>query len=80
MEAEMLLAKHKVFVEDITLHEPTYQAVVDFGNQLIAADHYGSNIIEARLAHLAEQWSDIQERMAARDKDLEENNLTQKVS
>ena len=44
----MLVAKHKVFLGDIEKHEPAYMATLEFGRQLIAAEHYGANIIEAR--------------------------------
>ena len=44
---------------------------------MLEAGHYGSNIIEARLGQLQGQWDDIHTRAEARDKDLEENNLTQ---
>ena len=49
MEAEMLRSKHTAFLGDLGKHNPAYQATVDFGNQLIAAEHYGANIIEARF-------------------------------
>ena len=79
MEAEMLLAKHKVFLEDLEKHTPTFEDTVNFGKQLQDAGHYGSHIIEARLDQLQAQWGDIGQKAAVRNKDLEENNLTQRV-
>ncbi|KAL5270487.1 hypothetical protein ACHWQZ_G001266 [Mnemiopsis leidyi] len=78
MEAEMLLSKHQAFVGDLEKHTPTFQATMDYGKELQNADHYGSNIIEARLKQLKAQWDDILQKSEARNKDLEENNLTQK--
>ena len=49
MEAEMLLSKHRTFVGDLEKHTPTFEATMDYGKELQDADHYGSNIIEARL-------------------------------
>ena len=49
MEAEMLLSKHQAFVGDLEKHTPTFEATMEYGKELQNADHYGSNIIEARL-------------------------------
>ena len=48
MEAEMLLSKHQAFVGDLEKHTPTFEATMEYGKELQNADHYGSNIIEAR--------------------------------
>ena len=49
MEAEMLLSKHQAFLGDLEKHAPTFEATMDYGKELQAADHYGSNVIEARF-------------------------------
>jgi hypothetical protein len=49
MEAEMLLSKHKAFVGDLEKHTPTFEATMTYGKELQDANHYGSNIIEARF-------------------------------
>ena len=59
MEAEMLLSKHQAFVGDLEKHTPTFQATMEYGKELQNADHYGSNIIEARFVGLIEILSYI---------------------
>lgn len=59
--AEALLERHQEYRTEIDSRAATFQAFEQFGNQLLASQHYASENIKQRLDDVAKARQDLEE-------------------
>lgn len=68
-----LIKKHKRFESDLKAHNPSIMAVRDAGQKLMKESSVGVPEIEQRLQNLEQNWQDLQNLSAIRNKKLAES-------
>uniref|UniRef100_A0A2I9LPS6 Spectrin beta chain n=1 Tax=Centruroides hentzi TaxID=88313 RepID=A0A2I9LPS6_9SCOR len=68
----LLISKNKALEDDIAVHEQQLVAVIKVGEDLISAQHFGSDKIQERIREIQSMWDHLQELQSARTRRLVE--------
>ncbi|CAH8447491.1 unnamed protein product [Schistosoma bovis] len=68
-----LIKKHQAIYAEINGHSPRIEEVVQEGQAMIRANHYGANDIERRITDLTTDWSQLCEKADRRRQLLEDS-------
>ncbi|KAJ8734339.1 hypothetical protein PYW07_014890 [Mythimna separata] len=68
-----LMKKHQAVMGEMAQHEARVDAVRAAGQALRDAGHFAADDIAARLQHLHQQWTQLQEKALQRKQDLEDS-------
>ncbi|VDP70732.1 unnamed protein product [Schistosoma mattheei] len=68
-----LIKKHQAIYAEINGHSPRIEEVVEEGQAMIRANHYGGNDIERRITDLTTDWSQLCEKADRRRQLLEDS-------
>ncbi|CAH8478758.1 unnamed protein product [Schistosoma rodhaini] len=68
-----LIKKHQAIYAEINGHSPRIEEVIQEGQAMVRANHYGANDIERRMADLTTDWSQLCEKADRRRQLLEDS-------
>ncbi|XP_076360233.1 spectrin beta chain-like isoform X3 [Tachypleus tridentatus] len=69
---QLLVSKNKALGDEIFVHEQQLCEVIQVGEDLIQANHFGSDNIRERIDSVQKMWQNLKDLLLARTKRLEE--------
>lgn len=79
MEVQNLQKKHSVLENELSIHSPVIDGVMNTAQELIAVRHFASDRIQKQKEYLLESWTELQEMVTKRSEMLNDSLQAQQV-